>query len=574
MGNFTHQTDVTGKVTEYHYDLANNICEVWDNGKKIAEYEYNADNTIKYLKNGSLYTEYAYDADRNLIGLKTLLGTDTIVDNRYTYNGNGDRLEKYQKCGTTKYSYDKMRRLAKVEYPNATEELFYDKAGNRTKRLYNGTEELYQYDKRNRLTAYTKGSVTSQYEYDNAGNLLKDDKAQYTYDAFNRNTKVETFNGNIQINRYDAEGLRHEMEENGKLVTFIYRGDEVIAEESQEDKIRYIRTSVLLASDAESARTYYHYASDEMGSITHVTDSENEEILNHYEYDAWGNLTVCEEKVQNRFRFNGQQYDPISQQYYLRARYYNPVIGRFTQEDSYNVDGLNLYAYCRNNPVSYVDPSGNICKAAADAIIDKMKNNKATRNEQKKLAAYLRNKRNHGETFDDAEQQMADRLGVHTSPNFRTPRQLQEDIDRIHAAITLRNGNPNIIAQQMRTTTITQGFDDNGNVIHTLTGSEKGRRLTKAQIKAAQEIYEETLRVPELTEIPESDNENAHHGEQKGIRTTEGQLERMQASSSGAKHGGAACGPCAKEQKKHGVYNVTGVQEKYGGHGRNFPKQE
>ena len=394
-GNLTHQTDVTGKRTEYHYDLADNIREVWDNGKKIAEYEYNADNTIKYLKNGSLYTEYAYDADRNLIGLKTLLGTDTIVDNRYIYNGNGDRLEKYQKCGTTKYSYDNMRRLAKVEYPNATEELFYDKAGNRTKRLYNGTEELYQYDKRNRLTAHTKGSVTSQYEYDNAGNLLKDDKAQYAYDAFNRNTKVETFNGNIQINRYDAEGLRHEMEENGKLVTFIYRGDEVIAEESQEDRIRYIRTSVLLASDAESARTYYHYASDEMSSVTHVVDSENEEILNHYEYDAWGNLTVCEEKVQNRFKFNSQQYDPISQQYYLRARYYNPVIGRFTQEDSYNVDGLNLYAYCRNNPVSYVDPSGSICKTAADAIIDKMKNNKATRNEQKKLAAYLRNKARH-----------------------------------------------------------------------------------------------------------------------------------------------------------------------------------
>ncbi len=394
-GNLTHQTDVTGKRTEYRYDLADNIREVWDNGKKIAEYEYNADNTIKYLKNGSLYTEYAYDADRNLIGLKTLLGTDTIVDNRYTYNGNGDRLEKYQKCGTTKYSYDKMRRLAKVEYPNATEELFYDKAGNRTKRLYNGTEELYQYDKRNRLTAYTKGGMTSQYKYDNAGNLLKDDKARYAYDVFNRNTKVETFNGNIQINRYDAEGLRHEMEENGKLVTFIYRGDEVIAEESQEDRIRYIRTSVLLASDAESARTYYHYASDEMSSVTHVVDSENEEILNHYEYDAWGNLTVCEEKVQNRFKFNSQQYDPISQQYYLRARYYNPVIGRFTQEDSYNVDGLNLYAYCRNNPVSYVDPSGSICKTAADAIIDKMKNNKATRNEQKKLAAYLRNKARH-----------------------------------------------------------------------------------------------------------------------------------------------------------------------------------
>ena len=214
---------------------------------------------------------------------------------------------------------------------------------------------------------------------------------------------MKTFNGNIQINYYDAEGLHHEMEENGKLVSFIYRGDEVIAEESQEDKIRYIRTSVLLASDAESARTYYHYASDEMGSITHVTDSENEEILNHYEYDAWGNLTTCEENVHNRFKFNGQQYDPISQQYYLRARYYNPVIGRFTQEDSYNVDGLNLYAYCRNNPVSYVDPSGNICDSAAETIRKKILTNKATINERKKYEAYIRNKARNGIELSDKQ---------------------------------------------------------------------------------------------------------------------------------------------------------------------------
>ncbi len=63
-------------------------------------------------------------------------------------------------------------------------------------------------------------------------------------------------------------------------------------------------------------------------------------------------------KASNRFTYYGQQLDPITQQYYLRARFYNPVIARFTQEDTYRGDGLNLYAYCANNPVYYVDPSG------------------------------------------------------------------------------------------------------------------------------------------------------------------------------------------------------------------------
>ena len=46
----------------------------------------------------------------------------------------------------------------------------------------------------------------------------------------------------------------------------------------------------------------------------------------------------------------------------MRARFYNPVIGRFTQEDTYYGDGLNLYQYCQANPVGYVDPSGHNCE--------------------------------------------------------------------------------------------------------------------------------------------------------------------------------------------------------------------
>ena len=69
----------------------------------------------------------------------------------------------------------------------------------------------------------------------------------------------------------------------------------------------------------------------------------------------------------NRLLYGGQQYDPEVGQYYLRARYYNPVVGRFTQEDPYRGDGLNLYAYCANNPVTYSDPSGYACSFNAQA---------------------------------------------------------------------------------------------------------------------------------------------------------------------------------------------------------------
>ena len=103
--------------------------------------------------------------------------------------------------------------------------------------------------------------------------------------------------------------------------------------------------------------TFGYYLNDEQGSVRYLTGSDGS-IRNHYRYSAFGETITAEETVPNRLRYNGQMADGLTGLYYLRARYYNASLGRFTQEDVIYNDGLNLYAYCNSNPVMYSDPSG------------------------------------------------------------------------------------------------------------------------------------------------------------------------------------------------------------------------
>lgn len=385
-GRVSARKDLTGKETAYQYNEYDQLASVMDNGIEVACYDYTPDGRIAGVTTGELRSTYMYDAEGSLQQLTTMYGDELLVSNSYRYDFNGNCVYKKTLSGVTEYSYDCMNRLEQVIYPNTAEKYSYDYADNRISmelfetldsELKPSRKVQYEYDECNRLIRSSDHNVNipdaeailSEYIYDNQGNLLNDQETEYTYDAFNRMEKAEGKDGQIQVNRYDAEGLRHEMEENGKLVQFLYSGREVVAEtEADGNIIRYIRGYSLICSDNEKAKTYYHYASDELGSITHVV--KNKDISNRYEYDAFGNTTVCEEQVSNRFRFTGQQYDRVTGQYYLRARFYNPVIGRFIQEDNYYGDGLNLYAYCRNNPVRYIDPSGRGTESTSTKNVD------------------------------------------------------------------------------------------------------------------------------------------------------------------------------------------------------------
>lgn len=94
-----------------------------------------------------------------------------------------------------------------------------------------------------------------------------------------------------------------------------------------------------------------------------------------YVYDAWGNHAVLDADGNdiddaehignlNPFRYRGYYYDAETGLYYLQTRYYDPETGRFISQDSIEyadpttVNGLNLYAYCLNNPIKFVDYSG------------------------------------------------------------------------------------------------------------------------------------------------------------------------------------------------------------------------
>ena len=182
---------------------------------------------------------------------------------------------------------------------------------------------------------------------------------EYRYNAFNQQTTVLMKDGGIQENQYDAEYLRAELSENGKSSRFLYYNGELLAESELDGMAasRYILGYGVAAGWQKEKEGYHSYHLDEQNSTAYIADSD-ERIENSYQYDAFGIIRSKNEEVCNRILYTGQQYDQVTGQYYLRARYYNPVVGRFLQEDVYRGDGLNLYAYCENNSVVYFDPSG------------------------------------------------------------------------------------------------------------------------------------------------------------------------------------------------------------------------
>ena len=342
-------------------------------------YGYDALNRIRHIRYGNeVETAYTYDGDGNIRTLETRAGENVLLSFAYRYDGNGNRTAKTgMQAGVTlggvtseitagnnalelSYAYDVRGQLLEERRNGASVCYAYDKAGNRIRKTDAQGEIRYLYNAKNQLVEEESPADRKQFSYDRQGGIIEEKNAAgirlFSYNSRHQQTRVETETGSVQENRYDAEGLRFELLENGRRTSFVYHDGELLQEEGREEQ----GTSYHLGAGMEAFRrgqelSYYHR--DEQLSTALVTDGHRN-VQNSYQYDAFGMSLGTTEKLNNRIRYTGQQYDDVTGQYYLRARYYNPVAGRFMQEDVYQGDGLNLYAYCGNNPVVYYDPSG------------------------------------------------------------------------------------------------------------------------------------------------------------------------------------------------------------------------
>ena len=378
-GQITEIRDPEGVCTRYEYDILGRRSRIFNDDGLEVRYGYDALNRICDIRYGNgVETAYTYDGDGNIRTLETRAGENVLLSFAYRYDGNGNRTAKTgMQAGVTlggvtseitagnnaldlSYAYDVRGQLLE-ERRNGTSVCYaYDKAGNRIRKTDVQGEICYLYNEKNQLVEEESPADRKQFSYDRQGGIIEEKNAagirRFSYNSRRQQTRVETETGNVQENRYDAEGLRFELLENGRRTSFVYHDGELLQEEGREEQ----GTSYHLGAGMEAFRrgqelSYYHR--DEQLSTVFVTDGQGE-IRNSYQYDAFGMSLGTTEKLNNRIRYTGQQYDDVTGQYYLRARYYNPVAGRFMQEDVYQGDGLNLYAYCGNNPVVYDDPSG------------------------------------------------------------------------------------------------------------------------------------------------------------------------------------------------------------------------
>ncbi|MNO31387.1 tRNA3(Ser)-specific nuclease WapA precursor [compost metagenome] len=346
-----------GFYTNYQYNKQR-LDKVQTNGSSTltsdasanVQYSYYANNlvnTIAYptLTDGSkIVTTYTYNKALGWIESITNTKRSSVLSGySYSYDNNGNRITVSESrndgaAQTTSYTYDALNRLVSITRPDGGKTTYtYDVRGNRqtlsdtSNVSLESVDTSYTYDLQNTLTSVTKGGSTTSFKYYADG------------------LRFMKTNGNTQTQvNYNLKG---EVISQEKIVSGVF-----------VEQANFVRGDRVLVKKDKKASKDYYYLYNGHGDVVQIVDTSGA-VINNYTYDEWGNITSQVEGTSNSFKYTGEVYDAESGLYYLRARYYDPSMGRFLNEDT--VEGQinnpltqNLYTYVGNNPLKYTDPSG------------------------------------------------------------------------------------------------------------------------------------------------------------------------------------------------------------------------
>lgn len=384
----------------YRFDRADRMSGLTDWADRETSYHYLANGKVSEVENfNGTNGKYAFDNAGRLTDVWSVYGSETI--NRYTYgvdaagnrtgydevtNGAADHPTPIEpkRLANVRYEYDKLYRLKKEarQFPmpegDSVISYAYDPAGNRLGETTTAGQKqenrTFAYDRADRIQS-SGGSSPEQYTVDSNGNLILRGKPKQevplSYDQANRMVSAKP-TGSTFAYRYDGDGKRVSVTKNGRnqLNDYVYdtnRQLPVLLQDLVEGQKFVWGLGLLYAVDRTGAPFVYHV--DGQGSVTALTSETKgvrPRIVDFESYKAFGTQGHSNRNFKQPFRYTGEQLDDhIQSEYvYLRARYYDPAIGRFTSRDPaagnrMNPQSLNRYSYVENNPANYTDPSGN-----------------------------------------------------------------------------------------------------------------------------------------------------------------------------------------------------------------------
>ena len=231
----------------------------------------------------------------------------------------------------------------------------------------NGTAVTYYYNAADQLISQTANGVTVNYTYDHRGNCIQESGSGKTvtmaYSVLGEMT--EWSDGTLaQSNLYDYNGQRIKRTEGSDTDYYFYENGVVsVIEDSSSVTAANVLTNEGGLVGSFRGTTYHNYLTDVQGSTTNII-KEDGSLSAAYDYTDFGETTeLTGNGFDNQVCYTGGIYDESTALYYLNARYYDPEIGRFISQDTYRGElddpgQWHLYAYCANNPINYVDPSG------------------------------------------------------------------------------------------------------------------------------------------------------------------------------------------------------------------------